>query len=231
MNWRDFQTETAEVFTAAGCGAEIEKTVEGVRGKHDVDVYVTFKKYGIGCTWIIECKFWNSNVPKEKVAALQSIVSDLGADRGVIISKEGFQSGAIRLAQNSNITLASLDDLKDYLKEEVEQREVDFIESQLTHLKYDLLNLSIKEKTKYGFKSHYPDGIDGNKVIGLGGKVCILLMSFEQIKIGNDKFPYKFDDESGKVISTSSIEEFLEGAKDCIVECHKFLSEVKALHA
>lgn len=227
MNWKIFQVETAEVFRSAGCDAEIEEIIEGVRGSHEVDVYVTFEKYGIKCQWIIECKCWNSNVTKEKVAALQAIVSDVGADRGVIISKLGFQSGAIRLAQKSNITLASLEDLKDYIQEETEQREIDFFETQLTHFKYKLLNLSIREKTKYGFKSSYPEGVDGKKVSELGGKVSILLMSFEQIKIGNTKLPFKFDEESGKVLCTNSIEEFLESVKDIIVECAKYMAEIK----
>lgn len=227
MSWKQFQKDTANLFRAAGCDAEVEKTISGVRGQHEVDVYVSFKKYGIQCQWIIECKCWNSNVPKEKVAALQSIISDVGADRGVIISKKGFQSGAIRLATNSNITLASLEDLKDYIKEETEKREVDFLEAQLTHYKYKFLNLGVREKSKYGFTRSYPKGIDGGKVMELFGKICIILMSFEQLKIGNSKLPYKFDDATGKTMVTDSIETFLESVKDIIVECDQYSVEAK----
>jgi hypothetical protein len=115
--------EVAALFHAAGCGAEVEKLVEGARGKHKVDVYVTFDKYGIKCSWIVECKFWNSNVPKEKVMALGAILADVGADRGLIISRKGFQSGAIRAAQRTNITLTSLEDLQLYISDKAEELE------------------------------------------------------------------------------------------------------------
>lgn len=61
--------------------------------------------------WIIECKAWKNNIPKEKVTALSAIVQDVGADRGFLLSEVGFQSGAIRAARSSNITLTSLEDL------------------------------------------------------------------------------------------------------------------------
>jgi hypothetical protein len=61
--------------------------------------------------WVIECKAWKNNIPKEKVMALSAIVQDVGADRGFLLSEVGFQSGAIRAARTSNITLTSLEDL------------------------------------------------------------------------------------------------------------------------
>jgi hypothetical protein len=123
MDWRQFQEEAASLFHAASCGAKVDMQIEGARGKHKVDVYVTFDKYGIKCSWIIECKFWNRNVTKEKVMVLIEIVSDCGADKGVIISRKGFQSGAIRAAQKTNITLTSLEDLKLYISDETDKLE------------------------------------------------------------------------------------------------------------
>jgi hypothetical protein len=53
-------------------------------------------------------------VPKEKVLALKSIVEDLGADRGIIVSEAGFQPGAEDAARGTNITLVtSLADFAD----------------------------------------------------------------------------------------------------------------------
>lgn len=61
---------------------------------------------------IIECKLWNRAVPKENVSALKDIVDDLGADRVLLMSEKGFQSGAINLAAAKNITLSSLGELR-----------------------------------------------------------------------------------------------------------------------
>ena len=56
-------------------------------------------------TWVVEAKSWRSNVPKEKILALRSIVDDTGADRGFLISEKGFQSGAWEAAKKSNVEL------------------------------------------------------------------------------------------------------------------------------
>ncbi|WP_018015911.1 restriction endonuclease [Teredinibacter turnerae] len=231
MNWKSFQSQTAELFIKAGCSAEVEKIVEGVRGKHEIDVYVTFKRYGIECVWVIECKCWNSNVPKEKVAALQSIVSDVGADRGVIISKKGFQSGAIRLSLNSNVTLASLDDLKDYLREEIESKEIDFIELQLLQTKHELFNIKIKEKTKYGYTSRFPSEISSTDGYNQIGNISFLLTSIENMKMGSRKFYIGFDEETNKIITTDSIQLFIEAAKECIFKTKSLLSKCKSKNA
>lgn len=85
--------------------------MRGVRGVHVLDVYATGNFNGIQFKWVVECKAWKSNVPKEKVLALTSIVQDVGADRGFLLSEVGFQSGAIKVTQNSNITLTSIEEL------------------------------------------------------------------------------------------------------------------------
>ena len=106
-DWREYQEEAAAVFRRQGCTAEVEAKIRGVRAEHEIDVYVSFLRYGIECKWIIECKLWNSRVPKEKILALKSIVEDVGADRGIIISEQGFQPGAYDAARGANITLVT----------------------------------------------------------------------------------------------------------------------------
>jgi restriction system protein len=48
--------------------------------------------------------------------ALREIVSDLGADRGVILCETGFQSGAYEAAQFTNVQVTSLAELSDSSK-------------------------------------------------------------------------------------------------------------------
>ena len=70
MNWKEYQNQVASIFNSIGASTTIEKKVEGVRGIHEVDVFVELEKFGIKMIWICECKYWNSAVPKEKVLAL-----------------------------------------------------------------------------------------------------------------------------------------------------------------
>ena len=112
-NWREYQEAVAEVFRKLGCKAEVDKTVMGARGPHEIDVYVTFQKFGRECNWVIQCKLWSRPVDKSVVQTLQSIVQNIGADRGVIFTENGFQSGAHTAAQNTNVLLqGSLEDFR-----------------------------------------------------------------------------------------------------------------------
>ena len=104
-SWQDYQEAVAVVFRNLGCKAEVNKTLTGARGPQNIDVYVAFQKFGYECRWIIECKLWSNPVAKDVVHTLYSKVQNVGADRGLIFSESGFQSGAPVAAQNTNILL------------------------------------------------------------------------------------------------------------------------------
>ncbi|MDK9778986.1 MULTISPECIES: restriction endonuclease [unclassified Vibrio] len=111
-----FQEEIKDYFESLGTYAETNVTLSGARGDHDIDVLVKTKFLGRDVTWVIEAKKWKYNVSKEKVLALITIIQDIGADRGFIISEKGFQKGAIKSAENTNITLTTFEDLKEETK-------------------------------------------------------------------------------------------------------------------
>jgi hypothetical protein len=52
-------------------------------------------------------------VSKLHVLALRGIVTDLGADKGVLLSEAGFQSGAQEAANLTNVELTSIRDLRE----------------------------------------------------------------------------------------------------------------------
>jgi restriction system protein len=87
-------------------------TLQGVRTSHDVDVVVRSNLFGFELLWVIECKYWKEAVSKLHVLALREIVTDLGADRGILVSESGFQSGAIEAANLTNVQLANLAELR-----------------------------------------------------------------------------------------------------------------------
>src|ERR1017187_7591686 len=106
-HWREYQEQAASFFRGLGLTARVEHTLEGARGVHVVDVYAFGKFHGVSFKWIVQCKDWKSNVPKEVVLAFSAVVQDVGADRGFVLSEIGFQSGALRVAQKTNVTLTS----------------------------------------------------------------------------------------------------------------------------
>ncbi|MBK8093871.1 MAG: restriction endonuclease [Verrucomicrobiaceae bacterium] len=108
MTWNDYQEATATHFRQLGHSAETNQTVTGVRATHDIDVLVRSKTSAVECLWVVECKRWNRAVTKQCVLTLQQVVSDIGADRGFLLSESGFQSGALDAVRSSNITLTTL---------------------------------------------------------------------------------------------------------------------------
>jgi hypothetical protein len=112
IDWREYQENCAAFFRSLGLSAEVEKSVQGARALHAVDIFISGKLHGVELMWIAECKAWKTNIPKEKALALLTIVQDIGADKGILLSEVGFQSGAIHAVKNTNIMLTSLDDLR-----------------------------------------------------------------------------------------------------------------------
>lgn len=111
-NWYVFQEDIKQHFNSLGADAETNIRVQGVRTCHDIDIIVKTRFLGENITWVVEAKHWKSKVTKAQVLTLRSIVDDIGADRGFIISVAGFQSGAFEAANNTNVKLKTFDELK-----------------------------------------------------------------------------------------------------------------------
>lgn len=106
--WRDYQDEAAAFFRSLGLEASTNVAIDGVRTSHDVDVVVRSHHVGFDVLWLVECKLWKTPVSKLHVLALREIVADTGADRGILLSESGFQSGALEAANITNVRLTSL---------------------------------------------------------------------------------------------------------------------------
>jgi hypothetical protein len=117
--WKKYQTEVAEFLSQIGFATATDVTLEGARASHDVDVTARISLAGIDQLWLVECKRWQRPVPKERALTFIGVVDDVGADRGLIFSESGFQAGAIRAVQNTNVTLTSLTDFEQNSAEEV----------------------------------------------------------------------------------------------------------------
>ncbi|MYL83438.1 restriction endonuclease [Desulfovibrio aerotolerans] len=111
--WKKYQEDVSTYFTSLGLEASTDITIDGVRTKHDIDVLVKSRHVGFDITWIVECKLWKTPVTKLHVLALREIVADVGADRGIILSESGFQSGAQEAAVLTNVQLTSFGEVRE----------------------------------------------------------------------------------------------------------------------
>jgi len=118
-DWNGYQEEAAKFFRSLGLEASTNATIMGVRTSHDVDVLVKSRHAGFEVTWIVECKHWKSRISKLHVLGLREIVADTGADRGILLAENGFQSGAAEAAALTNVHLTSLTEARREARAEV----------------------------------------------------------------------------------------------------------------
>jgi restriction system protein len=118
-DWKKYQEEAASYFRSLGLDASTDVTVNGVRTNHGVDVLVRSHHVGFDITWIVECKRWKTAVSKLHVLALREIVADVGADRGILLSEAGFQSGAVEAANLTNVQVTSIGKMRETASESI----------------------------------------------------------------------------------------------------------------
>jgi copper chaperone CopZ len=222
LDWREYQKQAAALFESIGCSAEIEKKVQGVRGVHEIDVWVSRSIYGLEHHWAVECKYWKSSVTKQHVLTLKGIVDDVGADRGILLSRSGFQSGTISMAERSNITLASLEEMHESIRDELERYTLSSLEKKAVLIAEGLHNLYVTEsRSENGFisgTSRPKEGVDSSLVMNMGGKLSVLEFGFKKVKTGKKEFPLSFNEDGNTIKKTDSVSVFIEEASKIIAE-------------
>lgn len=84
-------------------------TLLGKTTSHQIDVYWEFEVGGLQYQTVIQAKDWKNKVKKEQMLAFKGILDDLpSGTKGVFVSKSGFQSGAIEVAQAHGIKIYEL---------------------------------------------------------------------------------------------------------------------------
>ena len=79
-------------------------------GTYQIDVYASFMAMGVRFKVLCECKQYSSSVSREKVAVLKDKLQSIGAQKGILLSTAGFQSGALEYAKAHGIALVQVYD-------------------------------------------------------------------------------------------------------------------------
>ena len=209
-----YQKNAAAIFSRLGLNASIKEKVQSASAVHGVDVLVTGICYGISVNWIVECKAWKSNISKEKVLPLISLVQDAGVERGFLLSETGFQSSAIKAARGTNITLTNIDDLKATVKEYLAEAALANFASRIAKTRDRLRALKRLSNEM------------GSRVTPPLGRLGVLDLSIaDAVK---DKYPnvYKVDGEVRQAANCFSelatgIEEIISEAENIAGQCEK----------
>ncbi|MFH6971521.1 restriction endonuclease [Flavobacterium petrolei] len=166
--WYNFQEDICNYFRSLGATAETNVSIQGVRTTHDIDILVKTKFLGHDILWIVEAKKWKSKVNKLQVLGLRTIVEDVGADRGFIISENGFQSGAIDSAKNTNVQLTTYENFKQVTKESIQSGVIQVYKDRLILLETRYWSHSKKIRRKYSLRGEiwdYPVDFSGHSLM------------------------------------------------------------------
>ena len=118
--WQVYEDTAYDLFRSTGYPCRRNIVMQGSRGTHQIDIVVDLTVLVGNHKWIIECKNWSRPVGKRELMAFKTVIDDLGADHGYLLSESGFQKGAREMAHTFNISLCSLSELqKHFVKEQL----------------------------------------------------------------------------------------------------------------
>lgn len=107
VDWKDLQTQVALILEQSGLEVEVEKKVHSVRGEVEIDVYAKERIAKRDYLILIECKHWKVRIPQTIIHAFRTVVNDIGANIGYIISIHGFQSGSYNASSSTNLSIVT----------------------------------------------------------------------------------------------------------------------------
>src|ERR1700727_438401 len=209
QTWREYQEQVAAFFRSLELEATTNVTVQGVHTTHDIDVFVKSHYVGFDVVWIVECKQWASKVTKLHVLALRQIVTDVGADRGILLSEVGFQSGAVEAANLTNVHVTSLANLQGTASAEITAMRLRELYDRIESCKERYWAIPREKRIEYGLR---PD------VGGAGGYMGDHVINFARETISKalrGVYPIELDGlyalllGEGKVIQVGTTDEVL----------------------
>lgn len=161
-------------------------TLPGKSGTtHQIDVFWEFEIGGISYKTIVEVKDWKSPVKQEQIHSFYSVINDIeGCSKGIFVSKNGFQSGAITFAKTNGINLFQID------KNAPIKVWLDDITTNYTdvHFYIDEEWMNENDNRKEFLQHYYPD-MDNDEIIvihPLGQRLKLIDMIYE------DAVPYYY---------------------------------------
>jgi len=111
----DYEKVTRAIFQtlvdqdqAQNISVEHNKQLQGKYLSHQCDVYWKVESAGMEYSTIVECKNWNKRLKQENLLAFRAKLEDLNNPKGVIVTRSGYQKGAVKYAKAHGILLYEL---------------------------------------------------------------------------------------------------------------------------
>ncbi len=103
---RDIYQQILNQGTVENIEVKHNQKIQGKSGAtHQVDVYWQYKQFGETVSIAIECKRYSKKINIGIIRNFKAVLDDLSCSKGIIVTTEGFQTGAIKFASSNNIGL------------------------------------------------------------------------------------------------------------------------------
>lgn len=120
MNWKDYEQEIHKYFTVSFPETSI-KYDQKIFGKYSkverqIDILIEGNIAGFALKIIVDCKYFSKTIDVKEVETFCSMVEDVDANQGVLITKKGFSYAAINRAyygpQKVELDIINFDKIK-----------------------------------------------------------------------------------------------------------------------
>lgn len=213
MDWKAYKQAAALPFEVLDCQVAVEKTVEGSRGDHRIDVWIQAQQYGVKTCCIIDCRHWDTPVTKAEVMALKQVMKDVKGDRALMLSNAGFDSGATKAARSTSITLTTLEAIQETAELELTRTTLISLENRITKLKQSLERLSESVQVASGIWQSLPKpGVDAGWVAKTTEALEAIKFGFAKARLQQPPYFVQKDETSGQPLLVATIEEFVTQA-------------------
>ncbi len=105
MNWAEYEKEVFETCKLYFSDAEIKRDVKLIgqysKTKRQIDVLIEENVGGNNIKIVVDCKLYNKKVDVKDVESFISMVADIGADKGIMITEMGYSEAALQRAFNN----------------------------------------------------------------------------------------------------------------------------------
>lgn len=191
----------ADLFRAAGCDVRVRVDVPGARHKENVDVLVTFSPMGIADLWAVECKDQVAKVSRGDVQTFHNKVENIGASRGVMVARNGYQAGCQATVKHTNIVLADMADLAQQLKDAMCDRRLEAAHQRINAIVHRLHGMEKRgtrvpgKPFRCGVVLRLPTGPRSAEYFARRGKLGYLKDQIAEVRLGSRRYCVPNDDE------------------------------------
>jgi hypothetical protein len=221
--WQDLEIMVRQAFDEMGYDSYRKYPARTVRGTVEIDVFAKKITSPIPSIVLCECKHWNMPVSQNVIHGFRTVCSDIGAHYGLIISKNGFQSGAGESRESTNIHLMSFEEFQTTFREWQQG-----VMMMMSAMRDELLPIM---RAKIGKQDYGLDRIDVRQLQNVQPMEKYSIFnswegSYTRYFIQGEEFPIEIYDPRGnpealKRLTVNTHREYLEIAKQAVLNARE----------